>query len=388
MAEAAGVASLERVKALIPFREALGEIREGWRRARYRRALDGVPFAVPAGGIHVSYGGVQPRGPEETVRGGRVKLLHLQEVFPAREGGFNILYLVSSAQPRFAAELADWARARGVRVVWNQDGVAYPAWAGRSYARLNARTRAAMRAASYVLYQSEFCRASADRYLGPAPVPWEVLYNCVDTQRFRPAAEPLPPEPWTLLAAGTHQQRERVLSALETAAVLRRRGAAVRLLLAGVPDWPGAGADVPEVVRRLGLGREVEILGPYSQAEAPALFRRAHVLLHPKYKDPSPTVPLEAMASGVPVVGSRSGGMPELVEPDGGLLVEVPDSWDVMHVPDPAAMAEAVAAIMADWARWSRRARQWVEARFRKDAWLRRHREIFARLLGQGGAPA
>lgn len=371
------------MKALLPFREALGEIREGWRRARHRRALAQRELVVPSEGIHVSYGDVQPRGTEETVRSGRVKFLHLQEAFPASDRRFNVLYLVSSAQPRFVAELADWARGRGVRVVWNQNGVAYPAWAGRSYARLNAGARAAMRAAHHVLYQSEFCRTSADRYLGPASVPWEILYNCVHTGRFFPAAEPIPPEPWTLLIAGVHQQHDRVLSALEAVAILKRRGVAVRLLLAGVPGWPGAEADLPEDIRRLGLQKEVEILGPYSQAAAPAIFRRAHVLLHPKYKDPSPTVPLEAMAAGVPVVGSRSGGMPELIGQDAGLLIDVPDSWDVMHVPNPAAMADAVTVIMADRSAWSKRARRRAEERFRKDAWIQRHREIFARLLGQ-----
>ena len=371
------------MRALLPFREALGEIREGWRRTRHRRTLEQHELAVPSQGIHVSYGDVQPRGAEETVRSGRVKLLHLQEAFPASDRRFNILYLVSSAQPRFAAELADWARGRGARVVLNQNGVAYPAWAGRSYDRLNARARAVMRTAHYVIYQSEFCRTSSDRFLGPASAPWEVVYNCIDTERFRPAMEPIPPEPWTLLVAGVHQQRDRVLSALEAAAILKRRGAAVRLLLAGAPSWPGAEADVPEDIRRLGLQREVEILGPYSQAAAPAIFRLAHVLLHPKYKDPSPTVPLEAMAAGVPVVGSQSGGMPELIGSDAGLLIDVPDSWDVMHVPDPASMADAVTAIMAGWPGWSQRARRRAEEGFRKDAWIGRHREIFAGLLGQ-----
>ena len=95
-----------------------------------------------------------------------MKLLHLQEAFPESPDAFNLLYLVSSAQPPFADELARWARRRGIKVVWNQDGVAYPAWAGRHAAGLNATMRAAMRHANHVLYQSEFCQASAARFLG------------------------------------------------------------------------------------------------------------------------------------------------------------------------------------------------------------------------------
>jgi glycosyltransferase involved in cell wall biosynthesis len=88
------------------------------------------------------------------------------------------------------------------------------------------------------------------------------------------------------------------------------------------------------------------------------------------------------MACGVPVVGSRSGGLPELVGADGGLLVEVPETWEAMPVPDPGQMAEAVTAIMGDWPRWSRAARARAEARFGTDAWVARHAAIFARVRG------
>lgn len=381
MPEGQGLLDLKRVKALIPFREALGEIREGWRRARYRRALERRELVVPSEGIHLSYGDVHPRAAEGTMRGGRVKLLHLQEAFPANDRCFNILYLVSSAQPRFGEELARWAKARGVRMIWNQNGVAYPAWAGRSYRRVNARMRAMMEQADYIIYQSEFCRESADRYLGRALAPSEVLYNCVDTERFRPAEEALPTEPWVLLIAGTHQQPERVLSALETAAILKRRNRRVRLIVAGLLDWVRGEDEVRLWIQRLGIGGEVELAGQYTQEDAPGLCRRAHILLHPKYKDPSPTVPIEAMACGVPVVGSRSGGMPELVGEDGGILVEVPESWEEMHAPDAERMADAVAEIMGDWWAWRARARKRVEGRYGKERWVSRHAAIFRALL-------
>src|SRR5262249_18447899 len=156
----------------------------------------------------------------------------------------------------------------------------------------------AIRHAHYILYQSEFCRASAARFIGPVAAPFEILPNCVDVSRFRLAAPPAPDEPWTLLAAGSHQHRGRVLRAIEVVAELRRRGRAARLLVAGVLDWPDADADVARIVEQLGVGGSVQVLPPYTQREAPALFQRAHILLHFKYKDPCPTVVIEALACG------------------------------------------------------------------------------------------
>jgi glycosyltransferase involved in cell wall biosynthesis len=318
---------------------------------------------------------------DASVRGGRVKLTHLHEVFPESPTAFNVLYLVSSAQPPFVDELARWARSRGIKVVWNQDGVAYPAWAGRETDELNTTMRAAMLHAHYVLYQSEFCRASAARFIGPVPAPSEIMPNCVDVSRFRPAEPPAPGEPWTLLAAGSHQHRSRVLRAVEVLAELRRQGRAARLLVAGVLDWAGAEADVARIVAELGVGGSVQVLPPYTQSEAPALFQRAHVLLHLKYKDPCPTVVIEALACGVSVVGSRSGGMPELVGDDAGVLLDVPESWEQLHVPAARALADAVTSVMGDHARRRAAARQRAEARYAREPWLARHRAIFHRLL-------
>src|SRR5262245_46013569 len=102
------------------FRAAAGSVRQAWRRTRKRRELARQPVDVPRDGIRVGYGDVLGPGVDGSVRGGRVKLLHLRDVFPESPGGFNILYLVSSAQPPFVDELARWARERGIKVVWNQ----------------------------------------------------------------------------------------------------------------------------------------------------------------------------------------------------------------------------------------------------------------------------
>lgn len=369
----------------VPVKRLLAEGRESLARSRYKKEIARQPFHPASGSIRVNYGRVLNDPAHPIVRGGKTKLLHLTETFPEAQDRFNILYLVSSAQPRHPLDLVQWAQKQGVKLVWNQDGVAYPAWAGSGVARHNKNMKALIQQADYVIYQSDFCRTSADRYLGPVRAPWEIVYNCVDTGRFSPARTDRGPSPWVLLAVGTHQQPERVLSVLETLALLTQRGRDARLILAGVFDWPQADRQVQEALHRLGLTDRVDLRPAYTQEEAPDLYRQAHLLLHPKYKDPCPTVCLEAMACGLPVIGSRSGGLPELIGEEAGILLTVPDSWATMQYPAPSALAEAVETLAANWPDWSRQARRRAQAMFNSRDWVERHKKIFNRVLGLAG---
>ena len=55
------------------------------------------------------------------------------------------------------------------------------------------------------------------------------------------------------------------------------------------------------------------------------LYSDADVLINPTYADTFPTVNLEALACGTPVITYRTGGSPEAVSPDTGVVVEQGD---------------------------------------------------------------
>jgi glycosyltransferase involved in cell wall biosynthesis len=349
---------------------------------QYQKKIQKIIPRLPSEGIYINYGNVLPTDSSQIIYGGRVKILHLQEVFPEEINTFNILYLVSSAQPPFAEEIVQWVKKYGVKFVWNQNGVAYPAWTSREASRFSNRVmRNLIRQADYVIYQSEFCRESADRFLKQVSVPYNVLPNCVDTAFFFPAPSETPLTPWNLLTTGTHQQAERVLSVLRATALLKEKNREVRLTLAGRLDWPKAEQEVKEEIQKLDLRDQVNFYPPFTQEEAPDIYRQAQVFIHIKYKDPCPTVVIEAMACGIPVVGSKSGGMPELVGEEGGILIDVPESWEQMHYPSPEKIAEAVEKIFSDLHEYRVKARERAVAHFSKDRWVERHRDIFRKVL-------
>ena len=51
------------------------------------------------------------------------------------------------------------------------------------------------------------------------------------------------------------------------------------------------------------------------------------------YKDNCPTAVLEAMSSGLPIIYSASGGIPELVDNNSGIGLEVESSWSEIKTP-------------------------------------------------------
>ncbi len=366
---------------MIPWqwRESVRSLLAAPSRLAARRRLEEVRCAgteVPRCG----FGGVLNDG--RPIHGGAVKLLPLREAFPSDEREFNILYAVSSSQPRFAEDVFRWCRRQGIRIVWNQNGVGYPAWAGRESERFNAPMRRQRAMVDFVVYQSRFCEESAGVFLGPSSAPSQLLYNPVDTVRFHPAAGRRREGPVRLLAAGTHGTRDRVMNVLDAVEGLVKDGRDVELTVAGGFQWRSGEEDVRDQIRKRSLAGRVSRVARFSQSDAVGLYQSHEILVHPKYMDPCPTVVLEAMACGLAVVGSASGGMPEMVDGACGVLVPAPKDWEVRHTPSGDELAAGIVRVMEGLPAFSEAARRRAEDVFSVGPWVEAHRAVFLQLLG------
>jgi glycosyltransferase involved in cell wall biosynthesis len=349
--------------------------RYGRAAARWSRAVLPRPHTA---GVRVFYGHDVVPAAGDAVAGGTGKFQRLVRRFPNRPVDFSVLYLGSTWLPRDLRALLWLARRRNAPVVVNQSGVAYPGWAGSQTERINAPFRRALLAADHVLYQSEFCKRSADEFLGAPRGSWEILYNAVDVDHFLPDGDATVEHP-VLLLAGDQTQAYRLEVALRTLAQLPH----VKLIVTG-----RLVSDPRPLLRELGLAERVEFVGRYAQRDAPALFRRAHLLLHTKVNDPCPTAVIEAMACALPVVYAASGGTVELVGDEAGIGVPHDLGWERDVPPDPAALAEAVEAVLADRSTYAAAARRRAVERFALGPWLDRHEQLFTQLVTGGGPRA
>jgi len=92
---------------------------------------------------------------------------------------------------------------------------------------------------------------------------------------------------------------------------------------------------------RLSVSESVEFAGYVSDSDLPGEFARCRLFALPSQKEGFGLVYLEAMAHGRPCLGARSGGTPEVISPETGLLVEFGDV--------PALARAMVDAMRRDW---------------------------------------
>jgi len=226
----------------------------------------------------------------------------------------------------------------------------------RDFKLLPAYRRAVNRADALIFCSAALQRLFADA-LGEVPVPQYVVYNGTDHERFKGqeragqefrARLGIGPEEVMVLFAGTIH-REKGLHVLLDAIVRARALAAspLRLVVVGSSTiWHQVGqpVGVSEYERGLVAAADpslVTFVGALPQSAMPTAYAAADFSVCPSvYPEPFPVVNVEVMAAGRPVIGSRAGGIPELVD-DGrtGVLVEPGDA---------AALATAIAALADD----------------------------------------
>ena len=167
------------------------------------------------------------------------------------------------------------------------------------------------------------------------------------------------------------------------------------ILCAGAPDTPEIKAEVEGLVARLREKRTgvVWIEEMLPRPELIAVLAASDVFVCPSVYEPLGIVNLEAMAVGLPVVGSATGGIPDvIVDGETGLLVPIDQVQDGTGTPiDPARfeadLAERLTTLVTDTEAakaMGQAARHRVEEHFAWQAIAQRTMDVYNWVLAQG----
>jgi glycosyltransferase involved in cell wall biosynthesis len=256
------------------------------------------------------------------------------------------------------------ARLRGARVVAHVHGGLVVAMLTGRVGRVVAR--AALLPAHRVVAVASTVHDALQRVVAPRRL--ELLRNGVDTARFSPDPTPRDGRVPRLLFVGLLTPRKGVLDLFEASRALRSRGVEHELWLAG--GTPDEGPEAERQVREAAPSW-TRWLGRCPPDRMPGVYADADVFCLPSWWEGTPLTVLEAMASGLPVVASRVGDVPHLLDDATGRLVPARD---------PDALARALEPLLVDAevrARMGAAARERTTTRFGVGATVERLDEIY-----------
>jgi len=207
-------------------------------------------------------------------------------------------------------------------------------------------------------------------------MPWidekvEVIPNMIREEMFLPPQQPRTTDPFIFFWAGRLEHVKGVDLLLWSVADLKTRAkGAFRVRLAGRGSLRN---QLEQQAASLGLEEEVRFLGRISREEMQVEMQRASCFVLPTRYEAFGAVLIEAMATGLPVIATRSGGPEHVVPGEAGFLID-PD--------DAGQLTDAMLRMMKEYSRFRQeRIRSLAVKRFGEKSVMKRYHQLFLRLI-------
>jgi N-acetyl-alpha-D-glucosaminyl L-malate synthase BshA len=176
---------------------------------------------------------------------------------------------------------------------------------------------------------SDYLRDETYRAFGCMGCDVRTIPNFVNLDEYRPAAErpriSLAPEGNKIIThVSNFREVKRVKDVVRVFARIRRAMPATLLMVGDGPDRPDAEQEAAD----LGVADDVQFLGRLDSVAT--LLQASDLFLLPSQTESFGLAALEAMACGAPVVASRAGGLPEVIDDGVTGILEPPGSVEAM----------------------------------------------------------
>jgi glycosyltransferase involved in cell wall biosynthesis len=204
-----------------------------------------------------------------------------------------------------------------------------------------------------IIAVSEFTKRELLQYYQLDENKIRVIHNGVDVNKFKPATDKLKakaelglnPEDKTILSVGRLYARKGLFTLIESMSLVTRKFKNAKLIIAG----KGLSDEVKKLVSyatKLGVKDNIIFTGYFPDKKLPKLYQAADIFAFSTFYENLPFAVLEALSTGLPVVTTNVGGIPEMIE-DGknGFLVQPFNSRELAdrilyYLEHPAAASE------------------------------------------------
>ncbi len=153
-----------------------------------------------------------------------------------------------------------------------------------------------------------------------------VIYNGIDAEQFCPVAKHS--DEFTIISTSRLIKRKGIEYLLSAFIDFKKRYICSRLIIVGDGDLKD---DFVNMINASAVEESVEFLGSVKHSNLPDIYRRADVFVLPSLNEGMSNSLLEAMASGLAIVATSTGGTEELVDGVNGIIVNKNSATEIYN---------------------------------------------------------
>ena len=269
------------------------------------------------------------------------KLRRLRDSFPVDITHVNLPLIPSFAVPNgFGKTLVST-----VHSTWKGEAEAIR---GEPYSRLNSNEKfmvsfnwllrffeeRMLKRSNKIIAVSDFTRRELVQYSQVKEAKIRVIHNGVDVNKFKPATDKVKakeelgfnPKDIAILSVGRLYARKGLFTLIESMLFVSRKFKNAKLIIAG----KGLSNEMKKLVSyatKLGVEKNIVFTGYFPDKKLPRLYQAADIFAFSTFYENLPFAVLEALSTGLPVVTTHVGGIPEMITSGkNGFLVEPSNS--------------------------------------------------------------
>ncbi len=150
-----------------------------------------------------------------------------------------------------------------------------------------------------------------------------VIPNFIDTSSFRPAEKQLPAEPFRFFSLGNLEHVKGMDILIEAFGILKKNiDTPVKLKIGGRGSLMAA---LKNQTRRAGIENDIIFTGKLTRSQVIDQMQNSHAFVLASRFEAFGVVFIEALATGLPVISTKSGGPEEIINNENGFLAELED---------------------------------------------------------------